>query len=116
MLVLTCCVRISGGTHVLKPAAESREATLGYGARLTSTNMSTSSRLKAQGVKHDTSDEEECRDGRSGEVWRRRCSRSTAARKQSTEGLSNVRTPAAFWIRQWRTSPTLPLPTIARHT
>jgi hypothetical protein len=38
--------RINGGTRVLELAAESREASLGYGARSTSTNMLTSSRPK----------------------------------------------------------------------
>jgi hypothetical protein len=44
--------RSSGGTRVVKLAAESQEATLGYGARSTSTNMLTSRRPK--GGQHDT--------------------------------------------------------------
>jgi hypothetical protein len=41
--------------------------------------------------------EEESRDGRSGEVWRRRwSSRSAAAGKPGTEGLNDFHNPAAF--------------------
>jgi hypothetical protein len=37
--------------------------------------------------------------------------------KPCTEGFGyNVRTPTAFWIRQWGPCPTLPLLTIARQT
>jgi hypothetical protein len=68
---------ISGGTRMLEVAAESREASLGYGARSTLINMLTSSRPKAR-KQHDTDSEEDCRDGRSGEVWRRRSSGQVA--------------------------------------
>jgi hypothetical protein len=40
--------------------------------------------------------EEECRDGRSGEVWRRCYSGSSAAGKSGTGGLKIFRTPTAF--------------------
>jgi hypothetical protein len=68
---------ISGGTRMLELAAESREASLGYGARSTLTNMLTSSRLNTL-KQHDTDSEVDCRDGRSGEVWRRRSSGQVA--------------------------------------
>jgi hypothetical protein len=53
----------------------------------------------AERGKHDTNNEEVCRDGKSGEVWRRRSSRSTAAGKSGTEGLNDFLTPAASWIK-----------------
>jgi hypothetical protein len=55
--------------RVLEMAAEIREATLGYGARSTSTSMMTSSRPKWANA--TPKNEEDYRDGRSGEVWRR---------------------------------------------
>jgi hypothetical protein len=66
-----------GGLRVLELAAESREASQGKGARYSLTSKSTSSLPK--GEQHDNGSEEECRDGRTGEVWRRRSSGSTAA-------------------------------------
>jgi hypothetical protein len=59
---------ISGGLRVLEMEAESREAALGYGALSTSTNMLTSSRPKG-GSMTPIASEEDCRDGRNGEVW-----------------------------------------------
>jgi hypothetical protein len=50
----------------LEKAAESRAAALGFGARSPSTNMLTSSRPK--GRQHDTNNEKDLRDGKSGEV------------------------------------------------
>jgi hypothetical protein len=56
--------RISCGTRVLELAAGSREATVGYGACSTSTNLLE----PAEMGQHDTRSEKYCRDGRSDEV------------------------------------------------
>jgi hypothetical protein len=56
--------RISGRTRVLKQVAESREATLGYLDHLVDVEP-------AERAQHDTTNEENSRDGRSSEVWRR---------------------------------------------
>jgi hypothetical protein len=62
------------------------------GGRCPSTNELTLSRPK--GGHHNTNMEEECRDGRTGVVWRRRSSGSAAAGKPCTEGYrQSVRTP-----------------------
>jgi hypothetical protein len=75
--------RIRDGTRALELAADSREATLGYGARSMSTSMVTASRPK--GGKHETIGEEDYRDGRSREVWRWRSSWSAVAGIPYTE-------------------------------
>jgi hypothetical protein len=59
---------IGGGRKVLELATDIREASLEKGGRCPWTNMMASSRL--EGKKHDTSNEEDKRDGRSAEVWR----------------------------------------------
>jgi hypothetical protein len=56
--------------------------------------MLTSSRPK--GGQHDTINEEDCRDARSGEVRRRCSSGSAAAEELGSEGLNDYRTPAAI--------------------
>jgi hypothetical protein len=77
--------RVNDGTWVLELAAEYRETPLWYGACLTSTNTWTS-RWPKEG-RHDNISEENYRDGRSGEVWRRR-SGSTTAGKPRTDGFA----------------------------
>jgi hypothetical protein len=65
---------------------------------------------------HNLGDEEECRDLRSGKVWRRRSLCLPAAGNIVRRVLHVVRAPTAFWIMQARPCRTLPLPIIARHT
>jgi hypothetical protein len=71
---------------VLELAADIMEAAPWKGARGLPTSMLRPSRLKWG--QHDTSRDEECRDGRSGVVWRQRSAGSTTAGKPYTEGFS----------------------------
>jgi hypothetical protein len=80
---------------MLELAAECREAPLGYGAHSTSTSPLTSSRPK-WGY-YNTNNEEDYRDGKFGEVWRRGVPKDQPPPgKPDTEGLNTFRTPAAF--------------------
>jgi hypothetical protein len=86
--------RISGGTRVLELAAESREAALGYGARSTSTSMLTQSRPK-WGITTPTTRRTIATGGAAG-LGGGVFFRINAVGKPDTEGLNNIRTPAAF--------------------
>jgi hypothetical protein len=76
--------RIRGGLRALELAVDNREARHGKGARCSSTCMLTSVRPNRTS-RHQ--EHEECGDGSSGEVQRRRSSGSAAARKPRTKGF-----------------------------
>jgi hypothetical protein len=122
--------RISVGLRVLELAADSRETTPGKGALLVDHHVDVERTQRGGGEKlHDTNNglkggrdvarhqqQEECRGGRSGEVWRRRSSRSAAAGKPYTEGFDYCSHPRGLLNTAIAVMPTLPIPTIARHT